>query len=354
MVVIDVVDKVVSVGGALANILAFVLYKYYRNRSETARLVKQTTIWNPDAELYDHLNQQKDHSLQYAVVEGVVKDLGRVLQGRYSKNDGVILHTEIIEHQSKRVNGFWSDMKKAIKDSTEIVPFAIANVRSKEPKFQVEVLDPLQSPSIYNELETTYDHFEPNKNTFMQNSLDRLFGEVTKGIQETESMLLTGTSVIGVGKVFLERGALKMAAADDPNRTFILTKMRKPELVRTLESQSSTFKMLSVLCFVIGGSMLGYLIWRHVKKILEEKKRRQEFEEIQRVLQSSQSTQGSHNEDSRADETCVVCLSNPRQVITLNCGHIAMCATCAELLPYPKKCPVCRADIERFVAVYRP
>ncbi|KAK0068754.1 mitochondrial ubiquitin ligase activator of nfkb 1 [Biomphalaria pfeifferi] len=313
MVVIDVVDKVVSVGGALANILAFVLYKYYRNRSETARLVKQTTIWNPDAELYDHLNQQKDHSLQYAVVEGVVKDLGRVLQGRYSKNDGVILHTEIIEHQSKRVNGFWSDMKKAIKDSTEIVPFAIAN-----------------------------------------NSLDRLFGEVTKGIQETESMLLTGTSVIGVGKVFLERGALKMAAADDPNRTFILTKMRKPELVRTLESQSSTFKMLSVLCFVIGGSMLGYLIWRHVKKILEEKKRRQEFEEIQRVLQSSQSTQGSHNEDSRADETCVVCLSNPRQVITLNCGHIAMCATCAELLPYPKKCPVCRADIERFVAVYRP
>ncbi|KAH9515087.1 Mitochondrial ubiquitin ligase activator of nfkb 1 [Bulinus truncatus] len=354
MVVIDLVDKFVGVGSSLANILAFIFYKYYRSRSETARLVKQTTVWNPDSELLNQLSEQKDHSLPYVIVEGVVKDMGRVLHGRYSKNKGVILHTQIIEHQSKRVNGFWTDMKKTIKDSTEMVPFALIESGGKGDKFQVEIVDPLQASHILDDLETTYDHFEPNKNTFMQNSLDRLFGEVSKGIQETESMLLTGTSVLGVGKVFLERGSIKLGAADTPERVFILTKMRRPELVRTLESQSSTFKILSVVCFLLGGSMLAYLIWRHVKRILDERKRRLEFDEIRRALQVQRVHTRQQEEDVREENTCVVCLTNSRQVITLNCGHISMCADCAELLPYPKKCPVCRADIERFVPIYRP
>ncbi|CAL1541456.1 unnamed protein product [Lymnaea stagnalis] len=352
----DVVDKALAVGSSCVSVLAFVFYKLYRNRTETARQVRNIQIWNPDPDLYNHLNLQESQCLAYAAVEGVVKEMNRVLHSHHRGDEGVILHSEIIEHQSKRVNGFWSDVKKVIRDTTEIVPFALIKAGQGDMKYRIEVLEPSQASNIQEELDTVFDHFEPNKSGLMQVGLDRLFGEVTKGIQETESMLLTGTSVLGIGKVFLERGQVKLGPPDDTSMSYIITKMRLPALVRSFESQSSTFKILSILCLVLGGGMLSYLIWRHLQKVLEQNRRREEFEEIRRSIAASRSRVMNNDPQGevRDEETCVVCLTNARQVIVLNCGHICLCAQCAELLPSPRRCPVCRAEIDRFMPVYRP
>lgn len=197
---------------------------------------------------------------------------------------------------------------------------------------------------------------------YSQVGLDRLFGEVTKGIQETEQMLLTGTSVLGVGKIFLDRGEMKLSAPDDSNKTYIITKMRLLELVRHYESQSTAYKVMAIIAACIGGSLLAYIIYRHTSGWLEKRRQRLEFDEIRRsIAEQRKRSQGSQNtgtaEDTsglRDEDTCVVCLANTRQVIALPCGHLATCTDCAEALPLPKTCPVCRAHVERFMPVYRP
>ena len=41
--------------------------------------------------------------------------------------------------------------------------------------------EPLEADSILESMKTTYDKFEPNKTSVMERSLERLFGEVSKG-----------------------------------------------------------------------------------------------------------------------------------------------------------------------------
>lgn len=42
---------------------------------------------------------------------------------------------------------------------------------------------------------------------------------------------------------------------------------------------------------------------------------------------------------------CVVCLDRDRAVVLLPCRHDVTCASCAAALPWPRRCPVCRAAI---------
>lgn len=42
-------------------------------------------------------------------------------------------------------------------------------------------------------------------------------------------------------------------------------------------------------------------------------------------------------------QICTVCLTNPKEVILLNCGHVCVCADC--VLKIGSKCPVCRSIV---------
>ena len=41
--------------------------------------------------------------------------------------------------------------------------------------------EPLEADSLLENMKTTYDKFEPNKTSVMERSLERLFGDVSKG-----------------------------------------------------------------------------------------------------------------------------------------------------------------------------
>ena len=50
---------------------------------------------------------------------------------------------------------------------------------------------------------------------------------------------------------------------------------------------------------------------------------------------------------------CVVCLGAEREVILLPCGHVCVCATCADtLLAGGHQCPVCRGPITTVMPAY--
>ena len=50
---------------------------------------------------------------------------------------------------------------------------------------------------------------------------------------------------------------------------------------------------------------------------------------------------------------CVICLGAEREVIILPCGHVCVCATCADtLLARGDTCPVCRGPIRTVMPAY--
>lgn len=55
------------------------------------------------------------------------------------------------------------------------------------------------------------------------------------------------------------------------------------------------------------------------------------------------SDSGSDNDDSDTDNdlTCVICLTNKKNHIVPNCGHVVACGKCAKKIK--DKCPICRS-----------
>merc|ERR550514_618464 len=60
---------------------------------------------------------------------------------------------------------------------------------------------------------------------------------------------------------------------------------------------------------------------------------------------------GSANEPEPQLQNCVVCLTHPRCVVLLNCGHLVVCASCA---PGLALCPMCRAPVHDRRRVFSP
>ena len=52
-------------------------------------------------------------------------------------------------------------------------------------------------------------------------------------------------------------------------------------------------------------------------------------------------------------QTCIICLSEQREVILMDCGHVCVCAGCAmEIMQTRAQCPICRAPIDRVAPAY--
>lgn len=54
-------------------------------------------------------------------------------------------------------------------------------------------------------------------------------------------------------------------------------------------------------------------------------------------------------EAASEQEACVVCMANKINTVILNCGHVAVCATCSTML---QDCPICRAEIRKIVRTF--
>lgn len=54
------------------------------------------------------------------------------------------------------------------------------------------------------------------------------------------------------------------------------------------------------------------------------------------------------------DDTCIVCMDQPKEALFFRCGHIAACMECACLLKQRKEvCIICREPIEDVIRAYR-
>ena len=160
-------------------------------------------------------------------------------------------------------------------------------------------------------------------------------------------------------------------------------------LIKDLEKSS---QILRNTLFFFGGlglvivSVAAYRYMKRVRSVQEAQRGRTELQEIiqarqERIrLDNSAATSNPEMNVSNSDEsqgetgpqqnsaasneepgngasvspqTCVVCLSENREVILMNCGHVCVCAGCAmEIMATRPLCPICRATIDRVAPAF--
>ena len=259
-----------------------------------------------------------------------------------------------------------SDVKKVIRDSTQDVPFYLRKLfwREEDGQSHVYIMEPSEAEFLMSDLTSTYDKFEPTTSGFMQRVTDRIFGDVHEGIHVSEEMLLCDTLLLGIGQVALVDGKVHLRPPESGYK-YILTQITKTEIIRRLENRQKVFKIFAYITVFIGASTVVYLAHKHYKAWKLKRENERFLEEVRNVRlerdrgrtergNGNVSADGNQNGISEDDNTCVICLTNPREVILLNCGHICTCAECVVVLPTPMKCPVCRQAVQRYLPVYNP
>lgn len=349
-IMVEPTDGWIAFGGSVTGILAAAMYACYRNRNSAASELKKVEMVKIGAELKKRLESIDSQCLSYAGVQGIVTEQGKTFRTENSPLEGVILQTSLIEHKSKRTNGVWSDVKKVLTENLESAPFALLDTDS--PGHILMVTEATQAEHLMDDLEVTHHEFIPRQSTTLEAGLDRIFGEVCRGYEKSEKMLAVGTSLLGIGEIILEDGKLKLGPPQADGLKYYLTTMSKSQLIRLFQTQATTLKILSIIFGIVASGLIGYAMWRVTKRYFENRKTQRELEEIRQTTLRRRA-EARDNSSPEENEHCVVCLDNPREVVTLNCGHISMCSDCAQVLPEPK-CPVCREPVERFLPVYRP
>uniref|UniRef100_A0A8C3SF29 RING-type domain-containing protein n=1 Tax=Chelydra serpentina TaxID=8475 RepID=A0A8C3SF29_CHESE len=79
----------------------------------------------------------------------------------------------------------------------------------------------------------------------------------------------------------------------------------------------------------------------------EQEEQRREFE----ALWGGRDMATESGEDA-SEDTCIICLTQPRECVLLCCGHVCCCFGCYEALP-SHTCPICRSPIDRVVPLYQ-
>jgi E3 ubiquitin-protein ligase MUL1 len=258
-------------------------------------------------------------------------------------------------------------VKNVVRDTLEVIPFYLVPHGESQSPTKIMVTEPNSAHHIDEELSVTHESFTQPQTDLVKKGMELISGEVNKGYQETEKMLIVGSHLLTIGKLVKEGNTIKMKPPSSDYR-YIISRKTKDELVRLLRKRGTWLKVFVGLFGVTGIALIIYLVYRFFRKCRnyneEQRLRRdlmhlRELEEQRRAraahrtnTDSLSSGAGSTDSTDIESNKCVVCLTNNREVVVLECGHICLCGDCAFALPEPKLCPICRQNIVRFVTTY--
>ncbi|XP_052072509.1 mitochondrial ubiquitin ligase activator of nfkb 1-A-like [Mytilus californianus] len=332
--------------------LALIFYYFYKRSKRAANEIQKAEWYGLDKDLIKKLKELPEQTIPYGCIEGITAST-RSLRSHYEDDVlGVIRNTALIEHKSKRSNGVWSDVQNVIRDVVDAVPFYLHKVKKDGTNdCRVHVTEPKSAGFLLDDLTVTYDSYKSDQSGLLQRGMDRIFGEVIKGMHEYEKMLVLGTPLLGIGQLKLENDKIIMSPPENGSR-FILTTQTKEEVVKHFSSQSKIIKILLGITCVIGVGLATYILKKWYKQWQSRKQIERMAQEAQNARMAARAAANNRESSNNSDSECVICLTNPREVILLNCGHICVCIDCVQALPRPMKCPVCRQNVERFLNAY--
>ncbi|XP_037129378.1 mitochondrial ubiquitin ligase activator of NFKB 1 [Syngnathus acus] len=335
---------------ATSSALTAVFFNVYRNKAATVTKLKDAKKVSIDQDLKMILSETPGRCFPYAVVEGVVRSVKETLSSQFLDNcKGVIERLTLKEEKMvwNRTTQLWSNTQKVIHQRTNSVPFALGP-HDNNITATVCVVRPLEAAEL--NLETTYENFHPTVQSLSSVIGNFITGERAKGIHETEEMLRLGDSVTGVGELVLDNNVIKL---QPPKQGFLyfLTRLDFDALLRKQERDVRLWRILTVVFGLAACSTFFYILWKQYECLRQRKRVKRilkEFEEQEKKNKEEQNWEESDEQASR----CAVCLYQERSCVFLECGHVCTCTRCYEALPEPKKCPICRAIIDRMVLIY--
>ncbi|XP_059383059.1 mitochondrial ubiquitin ligase activator of NFKB 1-like [Carassius carassius] len=335
---------------ATSSALTAVLYTIYKKKSiHVARLREAKRMpLNPDLKVI--LDEAPGKCVPYAVIEGVVRSVKETLNSQFVGNcKGVIERLTLKEKKMvwNRTTHIWNDCEKVIHQRTNTMPFDLAPHDATIPTM-VRVVRPLDAAEL--DLETTYENFHPSQQSLTNVVSHFISGERPQGIQETEEMLRLGASMTGVGELVLDNNLVRLQPPKQGLRYF-LSRLDYDTLLNKQEGHLRIWRLLTVLFGLTACATLFYLLWRQYVLRKERRKERTLLDEY-RKWQSKRLQELHLAEEDFSPTSCTVCLNRERSCVFLECGHVCACEECYRALPEPKKCPICRATIDRIVPLY--
>ncbi len=176
-------------------------------------------------------------------------------------------------------------------------------------------------------------------------------------------MLKNGTILWAYGRLEkMPDNSFYLSRPLDSNFPYILTKQDRQNVIDEMKENLSVIKFFLFLFGSIGVISGGYYLYKYYK-IYKEKKQRERMtqhlrEERLRLererLENNQAQRRPNESDTNnLEQTCVLCLVNPREIILLDCGHYCLCIDCVDRLPN-QNCPICRREFQSFHRCYVP
>lgn len=318
--------------------------------------------------------------VDYGMIVGKVKAESLELTSNYSNDvTGVVRLLEIKEHGTKWRNNVSFDTSRIVTRMTNDVPFNIIN-----NDVQIRVEQPLDAEFIFDCLDLTHKSFEPvvRKSFLAQIISDVMLNEAVRGVETTEQMLRVGKQVTVFGRIekLPSTQPIQYCIGEPSSKlksSFIISPLSREALINRLNKSNRTLKICIIL-FGSAGVLFGtWLAYKYVKEFLDKRKREREIAaaRLQRLknqrqrarlyddellmlesreAQSTSTAGGDQYGSTSVDQSkCVICLSNPRELILLDCGHVCMCMDCFERMTN-NTCPICRQRFRTFMPCYLP
>ncbi|XP_068424805.1 mitochondrial ubiquitin ligase activator of nfkb 1-A [Clinocottus analis] len=338
------ITEAACLGASLA--LSGVCYYLYRKSRRTLDKLDDAPHFAIDGKLKDILKVTPGACLQYVVIEGAVQPAGETLTSHFQKEFvGVLQKFMLREHRLvwNSLSRTWTDSEKVLHHRVTAVPFVL--VGSNETT--VRVLCPLQASGLY--METTHEKFHQVNYGLGDIIGQYLSGEKLKGQLETEEMLKVGSTLTGVGELMLDGdGTLNLRPPSDGSQYF-LSITDFDTLLGEQESTALWWKALAIASALAGAAVLLWVGRRyyHTLKVRWDQERR-EFERLQTEISRAHAQNGA---EELIENVCVICLSQPRDCILLDCGHVCCCHSCFQAFPH-RRCPICRQSIVRVLPLF--
>ncbi|KAJ8680038.1 hypothetical protein QAD02_015825 [Eretmocerus hayati] len=327
------------------SIIFGICLKQYHYCKNSINAVKGADFLEVSDNLNEVVQRSPGNKVNYIAIRGAVKSLGEPIRSINNPDiTGAVQKLSVKEHVVVRTSsGYWSDQEHTLQEVYNSVPFVL-----KKGSDQVEIVDVMAAEIL--DLETISDFFEPSAPTFVDHLWGFFTGHRQRGLQSTEEMLREGSIITGIGELSqssLKSDSLVLQPPVDGTPYYITT-MSISSLLRKLDDRKRIYKWLCLMFGAIGLFIGGMVLRRYMK----DKEEQRLANELQKSLEETRKErrQRVRDKDLPDEQLCVVCRTNPREIILIPCGHVCLCEDCS--IDIEDNCPVCRRIIKSRNAAY--
>ncbi|XP_020566701.1 mitochondrial ubiquitin ligase activator of nfkb 1-A isoform X1 [Oryzias latipes] len=338
--------------------LSGIFYYLHKKKKNVVDKLENAPHFTIDGKLRNLLKATPGEALQYAVIEGSVKPAGEPLRSNSHQDIvGVLQKFTLKEHRLvwSGISRSWMDTERILHKRVNVTPFSLVGL----DETAVRVLSPLHASGENTEI--INEKFHQPSYSFGQLVGQYLSGEKPKGHLEIEEMLKVGTTLTGIGELILDtEGNLCLRPPSD-NSEYFLSLADFETVCKENCLVAFWWKVLAATSALAGAAVLFWVALRYYKHLKRRWEMEQESQEFARLLAEAARLRANDggvppneaNNHSFPPNECVICLTQPRDCILLECGHVCCCFVCFQSM-HQQKCPICRQDIVRVLPFYQP